>query len=1034
MATFSYGTYQQYAPYIYDKDGKTIGFKLKNDNGKEVYSSEKALSELESLGIGHVSKSIDGEEWILLEGYENINPGEALTVEDFSVDELTNMFLSGNLTWFEYGRGLEANGATDVHCLGGEGGLSKVSMSYTLNGKNFYIDSKYEDAVSQVDDNNIIQMAQDYYSRISVENNVSILGDKVQEAPGGMVKYGMWDIYNAAATEFIYQYFGYIPSSDYSEDPLTDEQRRFVNANPQIFHYGYGPIEKYGECISADNAITMGIDSYLLHKAQLEEDICAYGNRLYRENIDSISEKCKRNDDDPIYSLSYKKFDLNDGTGRFIETVEFTDKSIAAIMSALNDSDSNKAANACKVFGLSKGDSEATVRTKIEEFCKKNGSKDGKTVDILCFHKALADAGIEGIKSHDECYAEANANCANLESYQWVKADEEYYNSLYESKGGYDMFGNGNPPGPNGSIPLGDGKYIRYEMSEDDALAQGYLKIDVNGSRQQRYAIVYETDSDGNITNERKIVVNEVPLSMVTLDPVLSIPPAVRAVLESMVKFDIVGVAGTSASSGASASRGASVSSSSIEDKIPQGAVSSGVDGIYMKLVTKDKYVGGRPSGEVETSVVYYVYNPQTENFDIAGSSAPETYYKGDKQKETEILEKANNNLIKGDVLNIFNEQFLSIFDNYSFSDSFTRMMVYISGMNYTSQSGIVEKDGEFYNFHAPSKDVLLNAINSGKDANAIVNLFFEKTKLSQTPDVIYTKEIFKPKEDNKSPEVVSGTSVSQSAVISAEAKPKVEAEIEVREEAEAKPKAEAEIEVREEVEARAKAEAEVEAREGADVKAHEEAEAKAAEEARKQAEQEKGNRIADAESVVNGYISQLTVYAGYDKQFTDKINDIIERYINGEISKTEFDSQVKSVFDTLTKAAMTETRVDDAEKDDNKPPVLIVFDNYEAEAVEQAKKQGLIRDEKTGLYSKYDPVTHLTYNWLWDPETKKFDVYTNAELNTNNPDDRIIRLRQRRQAIIQRLSFTADSSVCVDKDGNYYDYNEATGKFEIRK
>ena len=218
------------------------------------------------------------------------------------------------------------------------------------------------------------------------------------------------------------------------------------------------------------------------------------------------------------------------------------------------------------------------------------------------------------------------------------------------------------------------------------------------------------------------------------------------------------------------------------------------------------------------------------------------------------------------------------------------------------------------------------------------------------------------------------------------------------------------------------------------DINTGEDTETKAAEEARIKAEQEKANRTADAGTVINSYISQLAAYAGYDKQFTDKVNDIRERYIAGEISKTEFDSQVKSVFDNLLETAKNKAQEDDAKNDDNKPPVLITFDDYEAEAAEQAKKQGLIRDEKTGLYSKYDPTTHQTYNWLWNPETKKFDVFTNAELNTNNPDDRIIRLRQRRQAIIQRLSFTSDSTVCVDKDGNYYDYNEVTGKFEIRK
>ena len=134
---------------------------------------------------------------------------------------------------------------------------------------------------------------------------------------------------------------------------------------------------------------------------------------------------------------------------------------------------------------------------------------------------------------------------------------------------------------------------------------------------------------------------------------------------------------------------------------------------------------------------------------------------------------------------------------------------------------------------------------------------------------------------------------------------------------------------------------------------------------------------------------------------------------------------------DNTAKEPLNKTVKDD--ENATLPEIFISFEDYEKESEEQAKPQGLIKDDRTGLYYKYNPVTNQKENWLWDPVQKRFDVFTIYELNTSKQDERILNIRMRLQAIMQRLNFTTDYSVCVDNDGNYYDYNPISGKFEIR-
>ena len=243
--------------------------------------------------------------------------------------------------------------------------------------------------------------------------------------------------------------------------------------------------------------------------------------------------------------------------------------------------------------------------------------------------------------------------------------------------------------------------------------------------------------------------------------------------------------------------------------------------------------------------------------------------------------------------------------------------------------------------------------------------------------------------------------------------------------EAEAKAKAEAEAKAKAEAEAKAKAEAEAKAKAEAEAKAKAEAEAKAAEEAEET--RIKAEREAYVQSVINRYTIELLGYENAIIGFNEEAGSIIQNYIDNKITKEELDDAIKALFDKITEKIAVDNKT---QSDDT----VITIEDYEKEAKEAAAQKGLIRDDKTGIYTKYDPVTSQTYNWLWNPFVKSFDIYTDAELETSSADERINRIRRRRQAILQRLNLTTDPNICKDKDGNFYDYNEKTGRFELRK
>lgn len=181
---------------------------------------------------------------------------------------------------------------------------------------------------------------------------------------------------------------------------LTDEQKEYINAHPekfsgvQIDQYDsawFGTpemMERYldnGDFYSADEMYYQCVKAF---SGYLNEDsnwgpISSYMTSVVPETVSNPTYNVKVNGD----------------------SIEFTDKTVKAIMDFLKEnaskfgsSDKNRYdylgcadAGYCKMLGLTPDDTEATIWQKINDFCYKNGSTDGKSMLMEDYYNACAE-------------------------------------------------------------------------------------------------------------------------------------------------------------------------------------------------------------------------------------------------------------------------------------------------------------------------------------------------------------------------------------------------------------------------------------------------------------------------------------------------------------------------------------------------------------------------------------------------------------------------------------------------------------------
>ena len=119
-------------------------------------------------------------------------------------------------------------------------------------------------------------------------------------------------------------------------------------------------------------------------------------------------------------------------------------------------------------------------------------------------------------------------------------------------------------------------------------------------------------------------------------------------------------------------------------------------------------------------------------------------------------------------------------------------------------------------------------------------------------------------------------------------------------------------------------------------------------------------------------------------------------------------------------------------------PEVLITANDYKKEANDnvdelQEKVGNVINNN--GVY--FNVVNGKRYNYIWDPFEHKWLSYTADDIQSGNSgnksDKTIARIQMILAALRQGLTFTVNPKVCIDSNGDYYDFDEKTGTFEKR-
>ena len=123
---------------------------------------------------------------------------------------------------------------------------------------------------------------------------------------------------------------------------------------------------------------------------------------------------------------------------------------------------------------------------------------------------------------------------------------------------------------------------------------------------------------------------------------------------------------------------------------------------------------------------------------------------------------------------------------------------------------------------------------------------------------------------------------------------------------------------------------------------------------------------------------------------------------------------------------------------DKDEPEELMSSEDYKHEANDnleelQSKVGNIISDN--GIY--YSVFNGKRYNYVWDPFEHKWLTFASDDIKNGRPKDKtnltLVRVQLILAALKAGLIFTTNPNICKDRDGNFYDFNEASGTFQKR-
>ena len=159
----------------------------------------------------------NGETWVTLDGEVDLSQGKS--IEDFNVNDVCQMFISGNLTLEELKKWISSKSAYGAKMVSSSQSGNNQNVSFEFEYKTFNLSTTVEAAKSQVD--NIVSTDSTYSTISESDGQADVLRHQM----------------NVARDVFILQYFGYETPNKLGILVLTNEEIEYVNQHPELFHY-----------------------------------------------------------------------------------------------------------------------------------------------------------------------------------------------------------------------------------------------------------------------------------------------------------------------------------------------------------------------------------------------------------------------------------------------------------------------------------------------------------------------------------------------------------------------------------------------------------------------------------------------------------------------------------------------------------------------------------------------------------------------------------------------------------------------------
>ena len=485
--------------YMYNlSTGETIGIR------KSKVTEEDGLTGKEhTRGIFNSDSEDSNGGWVnfYMLGNNTTSNIQYGSVEDLSFTQIVELFIQGNLTKEELLVGLKAKNIGNIN-IQDDG--DNINATFAMDGKTYTLKCATEAAASQTDDkvvddtsNKITASGQGtrVYENFQGPIRGSGQGERIDltitddyqpyNEPGcllnisntlGPAGLGLVGENGGITGTYIRNYFGVTDM-----DNLTDEQIKFINDNPQIFH-----VTNFSKGGFAHDAT---ITKYVIDTFK-DTEYWLSPEEIYSGRIQSFKNQIETKSTKGYFGVVHQmQLDGNN--------VSWNDDTVKYILDYLQSpppfGDNEKKQQVMDLFGLKSNDDEGTVKHKLEMFFKAHGSSDGKSMHIEDYYLATksGESYETIVKQYDDFLSKIDASAA-AEAKRYGRAENDIIDFIQgkatlndiKSKGAT-IVGGQNINVSNSDVDVSSNNYT-YDVnpggygSETVLLSNNYPELDYN--------------------------------------------------------------------------------------------------------------------------------------------------------------------------------------------------------------------------------------------------------------------------------------------------------------------------------------------------------------------------------------------------------------------------------------------------------------------------------------------------------------------------------------------------------------------------